>query len=94
MSALQMERAEHLCSLVLAAGRSAEDSGRTIKAIRENFGALQDAVAQATTSLPYAKQRAGKRLRASEFTGTGPETGVAENFDLPAVVRDFDACPS
>ena len=80
---------DQMVKLVTAAGRPTGGSGRTIGGLRATFEQLLRGETQLAL-LPYGVPR-GKGFAAS--TGTTPEVGVADRFDLPSKVRDFDARP-
>ena len=83
---------DFLFGLLGAVGRpSVDGSGRTITRIASSIAALSRTIAD-LQCVPYARLREGGRAATTEVS-TPVAEGIANLFDLPAAVTNFDARP-
>ena len=82
---------DFLMEVASAVGRpTSEGSGRTVQRIDGGLESLQASL-EDLSCVPYARPRCGRRL-AAECT-TEVLEGIAEKFDLPEHIFEFDARP-
>ena len=93
LSAEQLEMIHFLRGMVRSMRRLAADaagSGQSLNSIADRVEKLKQEVGE-LSCVPYSRPRCGELRWGGSHTLT--ETGVADQFDFPATVRDFDPAP-